>query len=375
MAEQMSLSGADVQRLLHDPSPASREEMAAKIARAYGAEGMNQQERTLAGEIFRLMLRDAEWRVRRALAENLRHNPDVPADIARTLAADMTEVSVPFIEASSVLTDADLVQIVEAGLPEKQFAVARRADVSSEVSLSIARHGVELAVASLMENAGAEIGGDAFNTALDRFGTLESVHGPMVRRAHLPIGVAERLVSLVSAELRDHLVANHDLPADIATDLVLQSRERATVDLSRGAGRDDVQALVLRLHATGRLTNTIILRALCTGDLNFFECAMAQLAGIPVANAFRLIHDGGELGLPRLVERCGLPDSFLEIARVGVAVARELEYDGQPGDRQRFTDRMVERILTNFEDDFESGNLDYLIGRLGREPKLAVVAA
>ena len=375
MAEQMSLSGADVQRLLHDPSPASREEMAAKIARAYGAEGINQQERTLAGEIFRLMLRDAEWRVRRALAENLRHNPDVPADIARTLAADMTEVSVPFIEASSVLTDADLVQIVEAGLPEKQFAVARRADVSSEVSLSIARHGVELAVASLMENAGAEIGGDAFNTALDRFGTLESVHGPMVRRAHLPIGVAERLVSLVSAELRDHLVANHDLPADIATDLVLQSRERATVDLSRGAGRDDVQALVLRLHATGRLTNTIILRALCTGDLNFFECAMAQLAGIPVANAFRLIHDGGELGLPRLVERCGLPDSFLEIARVGVAVARELEYDGQPGDRQRFTDRMVERILTNFEDDFESGNLDYLIGRLGREPKLAVVAA
>ena len=119
MAEQMSLSGVDVQRLLHDPSPASREEMAAKIARAYGAEGMNPQERTLAGEIFRLMLRDAEWRVRRALAENLCHNPDVPADIARTLAADMTEVSVPFIEASSVLTDADLVQIVEAGLPEK----------------------------------------------------------------------------------------------------------------------------------------------------------------------------------------------------------------------------------------------------------------
>lgn len=375
MAEQMSLSGADVQRLLHDPSPASREEMAAKIARAYGAEGMNPQERTLAGEIFRLMLRDAEWRVRRALAENLCHNPDVPADIARTLVADMTEVSVPFIEASSVLTDADLVQIVEAGLPEKQIAVARRADVSSEVSLSIARHGVELAVASLMANKGADIGGDAFNAALDRFGTLESVHGPMARRAHLPIGVAERLVSLVSAELRDHLVANHDLPADIATDLVLQSRERATVDLSRGAGRDDVQALVLRLHATGKLTTTIILRALCTGDLNFFECAMAQLAGIPVANAYRLIHDGGDLGLPRLVERCGLPDSFLEIARVGVAVARELEYDGQPGDRQRFTDRMVERILTNFEDDFESGNLDYLIGRLGREPKLAVVAA
>jgi uncharacterized protein (DUF2336 family) len=133
------------------------------------------------------------------------------------------------------------------------------------------------------------------------------------------------------------------------------------------ANRDSVPMLVARLHRNGRLTPTLILRAVCTGDLDFFECAMAAQANVPVINAYRLIHDEGGAGLRRLVDHCGFSAEFLSIAQAALDVAHELQHDGMPGDRKRFAERVIERVVTRFEDGFETENIDYLIGRLAPE--------
>ncbi len=44
------------------------------------------------------------------------------------------------------------------------------------------------------------------------------------------------------------------------------------------------------------------LEALSTGDLKFFEMAMARLADISVENARALIHDQGPLGLQSVLQ-------------------------------------------------------------------------
>ncbi len=365
MAELTALSGTDVQRLLQDPAATTRADMAGKIARSFGAGVLRGPERVLAEQIFRLMMRDAEIMVRKALAENLKDNPDLPHDVALTLAADVDDVAAPLLEFSSILTDTDLFEIVRSGAAGKQVSIARRDGVSEDLSRVIAAEAGPDAVATLMANGRASVPEDAFVAALDRFGENENIHGAMVRRSQLPVGVAERLVTLVSATLREHLVTHHELSPDIATDLIFQARERATIDLSLATNRQSVPALVGRLHSNGRLTPTIILRALCTGDLDFFECAMAALAGVPIISAYRLIHDDGGQGLPRLVDHCGFTPEFLEIARTALEVSRELQYDGTPGDRARFAERMIERVVTWFEGGFETENIDYLIGKLG----------
>ncbi len=43
----------------------------------------------------------------------------------------------------------------------------------------------------------------------------------------------------------------------------------------------------------------------------------------------------------------------------------ELDFDGLTGDRMRFRQRMVERILTQYA-DVEGEDLDYLIAQLSR---------
>ncbi len=375
MSQQPALKVSDVQSLLADPSVSSRAEMAVKIAQSFGTGRLTVGEKAIAHDIFRMMMRDAEAKVRRALAESLKDNPDVPRDVALALAQDVESVAAPLLEWSTALTDADLESIVRSSADGKQSAVARRRGLSATLARAIAETAGPLGVQALMENATAAIPDDAFGTVLNRFGGESAIQTAMVNRNRLPVSVAERLVNMVSVALRERLMAEHDLPTDLATDLLLQARERATVDLALSVDREDLSMLVGRLRKNGRLTPTLILRSICAGDFDFLECALAELAGIPVNNAYRLMHDQGGQGLVGLIRHCGLSDDFLEIAQVALAVTGELQLDGQPGDRVRFAERMIERVLTSFEDRFDTENLNYLIGRLGRSTAVAEAAS
>ncbi len=361
-----SLTKADVEKLMCDPTPETRAGTIGKIASNFGSGGFSDSERRLAEEIFRIMARDVEVQVREALSVHLKECPQIPHDIALTLAKDVDSVAIPVIEFSQVLTENDLVEIINASDATKQSAVARRETVSEKVSDALVETKNEDVVATLMDNVGAEISDRSFEKAIDHFGESEKVNERMAHRATLPIGIAERLVTMVSDKLKDHLATHHELSSDVTTDLILGMRERATLSLVRpDAESGDVEDLVLQLHENSRLTPSIILRALCMGDMAFFEAAVARRAGVPVVNARLLIYDEGKLGLSSIYKKALLPNALLPAVKMAVEVAEETGYDGQENDRERFTKRMIERVLTQFEDmDIGSGNLEYLLAKL-----------
>ena len=365
MVEEINLKKSDVSRLLQDPSASTRSEMAAKVAGEFTVGRMTAAERKLAEEIFRLMLKDAEVRVRQALSEKLKESPEVPEDVAVGLASDVIEVAGPMLESSTVLTDADLLEITRSRPADHQVAIAKRATVSEAVSEALAESRNEDVVATLMGNDGAAIAERTLQKVIDDFGDNENVNAPMVRRAELPVAISERLVTLVSAVLKDHLVTHHEMSPDTATDVILQSRERATLSLlDEDSEASDPRKLVDQLHANGRLTPTIILRSLCLGDLDFFEVALAKLADIPIVNAHQLIHDRGNLGLDAVYRKCGMPKGLYGFVRTALDVVHETDYDGGPGERERFRTTVIERVLTSFEDGFDSESFDYLINKL-----------
>ncbi len=365
---RQTLSQKDVLRLLKDPSGENRKEAAIKIASTYRTEDLTPEERAIAEDILQAMARDVETSVRAALSENLKEYAGLSHDIALTMANDVDSVALPVIQFSEVLSDDDLLEIVRTQGTEKQNAVAQRPTVSEQVADALVETGKEDVVATLVGNDGAVISDTTFDKVLDGFGESEAVKTNMVHRHKLPIAVSERLVTLVSEKLQEQLVSRHKLPPDVATDLIIQSRERATLGiLGTDASIMDVQALASQLHENGRLTPSIILRALCLGDMEFFEVSVAVLAALPLGAARALIHDEGALGLPAIMERAGLPDGLKPVFKAAVAVANETEFDGGENDRERFRARMLERILTHMEDPVDgmgSENAEYLLERL-----------
>ena len=355
------LTPADVARLLADPSAQMREELAGKLAPILRSERLNEAELALAQDIVRRLALDVEMTVRRTLAHSLRTSPQLPHDVALRMAQDVEAVALPILSESVVLTDEDLVEIVLAGSTRKQVVIANRPGLTSVVSDTIASMAAEEAVVALMGNRTAEISEHGLSTAIDRFPASRAVTETMAQRSVLPMTVAERLVVLVSDRLRDHLVRNHALSPTTASDIVLRGREKAIIQLSAGAGAADLQRMVQQMHHAGRLTHALVLRALCTGDIAFFEAAMAVRAEIPLLNAQTLIHDPG--GLVSLCRRVEIPDRMIPVIRAAVAAVDDARFDGQPRDLERYQGRVLARILTEV-DTMDFGDASYLVDRL-----------
>ena len=364
MNEPTVLSNQDVARLLQDPSADTRASLAPKLAGQLDSEALSRSEFAIAHDILNLMARDTAVVVRRALADNLKTTRNLPRDVALTMARDIDDVAVPLLETSEVFTDEDLVELVREVPEAKQMAIARRGTVSAPVADALIETDNQHVVETVVRNDGAELTEQTLNRVLDRFGDVEDIQQPMTYRQELPMTVAERLVSRVSDHLKNYLMTHHELSADTASELVLKARERATMNLMGPNADDlDVERLVAQLHANRRLTPSIVFRALCVGDLSFFEHAMAQLGDVPVMNARALIHDRGTLGLKSLYDRTGLPDRLFPAMRVAVGILEQTDPRAKDFDRASFGELMLERILTN-ADDLHPDDADYLLRKL-----------
>lgn len=362
------LTQTDVARLMADSSPGTRAETSAKVAAQFSAGELSPRERKLAEDIFRALVKDVEVRVREALSAHLKSSPDLPHDVALALARDVDSVALPMLKFSEVLTDEDLVEVVRGPNLAKQVAVAQRPQVSAQVADALIDTGNERAVARLVANEGADLTETALGRVMTRYEASVAVSDSLVRRPNLPPAISEQLVEMVTERLQDYLMSKDEVSPDVACNLILQARERATISLVECGSTDvELDNLIEQLQRKQRLTPSLLLRALCMGDMSFFERAMARLAGIPLHNARILIHDHGPLGLESIYLKASLPQRLFPAFRAGVDVVAATDYDGGANDRQRYIGRMLERILTQFEDPssrIAREDLDYLMNKL-----------
>ena len=172
---------------------------------------------------------------------------------------------------------------------------------------------------------------------------------------------------MVAGEVFDHLVNNHELPPQIAIDLAMGARERAT-HRHRRAGRPPAgsRRFVQQLNLNGRLTPSLLMRGLCLGQIEFVEHAMAELGGIAHQRMWLLIHDSGPLGLKAAFDRAGLPPRLFPSFRAAIEVYHSIEREGvRAAIASRFRKRMLERTLTLFQ-SVPKDDLDYLLGKARR---------
>ncbi|MCH8996969.1 MAG: DUF2336 domain-containing protein [Proteobacteria bacterium] len=364
----MQLTQDDVAKLMADPSPEVRAETTAKIASQFTMEALSPAERQIAEDIFRKLVKDVELRVREALAAHLKNSPELPHDVAMALAKDVDSVSLPMIKFSEVLTDEDLIEIVRDQGASKQVAVAQRPSVSSRVADALVDTGNEKVVARLVANDGAKLTEKLLGRVMDEFEASDSVSDSLARRPNMPAAVSAQLVEKLTERLQEFLLSKDDVSPDVASNLILQAREHATMSLVEYGSTDvELDNLIEQLTRKDRLTPSLLLRSICMGDINFFERAIARLADLPLQNTRILIHDQGMLGLESIYMKADLPKRLFPAFRAGIELVSETDYDGGPNDRSRFIERMLERILTQFEDPqsrMTQEDIDYLMGKL-----------
>ncbi|HUZ11820.1 MAG TPA: DUF2336 domain-containing protein [Caulobacteraceae bacterium] len=361
-----ALGEADIRLLLKSTAPEERALAAHRLCRHIDRPHLDDAERAEAQEILRLMARDAAEQVRRALAVTLKSSPLIPRDVANRLARDLESIAAPLLSFSPAFSDEDLAEIVRLGGPVRQAAVARRPALSPRVTTAIAEHAEAEPVRIACANDGAAFSDRGLLKAVERFEASEGVLAAIALRKALPASVAERLLHLASEALRTTLLERQALESPAALAIALGAHERASLDLVEAAGRAaDLAAFVAHLRRGGRLTASLLLRALAHGHMGFFEWSLAELSGVPHHRAWLMIHDAGELGLRAIYERAGLPARLLPAFRAAVDAFHSLELDDAPGALARFQRRMLERFLTRPQ-AISREDIDYLLDKIDR---------
>ena len=359
-----ALTDDDIRTLVKGATADERAGAALKLCRAIDAGELSAEDRATAAEILRIMAADAAELVRRALAVTLKASPLVPRDVALALARDVETIALPMLNFSPSFLDEDLAQIVRLGGPVRQLAIARRPTLSRTVTEAISEYGGDRAVATACANDNADFAEEALQRVIARFDSSEDVLAAVAYRSVLPLSVAEKLVTLVSEQVRDHLTTRHALAPETALTLAMGSAERATVDLVEQAGRAaDVRGFVAHLSGEGRLSPSLLLRALAQGHMTFFEWSVAELAGVPHHRTWLMIHDAGPLGLRAIYERAGLPARLFPAFRAAVDTFHSMEFDGGARDLERFQERMLQRFLTQPQTAARD-DVDYLIDKM-----------
>ena len=123
-----SLSTQDVIDLANNPSIENKGMIAQKISSVYNSRTITPAVAKLAEDIFRIMIRDTEIKVRETLSNCLKNCSNLPNDVVASILKDTDSISLPFIQYYSSLTDEDLIKIIDSQKksPSKSCCFAKK---------------------------------------------------------------------------------------------------------------------------------------------------------------------------------------------------------------------------------------------------------
>jgi len=289
-AQDMGSMGRLAQ-LAANPQGVGRDEIYVAIASLFRAQGarLSERERQLMREILLKLSHDVEMAVRIALAERLADDEEAPIDLLLMLCDDRIEVARPVIMRSRKLGDAEILKFINDASVDHLASVAARANIGEPVTDVLAHSPFETVLVTLVRNATARIGAQAFETLVEKSRQIESLHNPLAHRRDLPPVLATRMCDWVSDALKTHITTNFHVDPTKTQSAINEARYVVRAVPPAAApidSADPTSRLVDKLHSAGQLKAGFLLRVLHQGQIDLFDLAFARLVNMEL-NGFR----------------------------------------------------------------------------------------
>jgi uncharacterized protein (DUF2336 family) len=353
-------------------SSLERAEGAGSLARAYLYADLSPQDQREAEVALTSLLDDPAPCVRKAMAESFASAADAPPAIVVALANDQSDVAAPILGRSPVLGDGELIDCAAISDAFAQAAIALRPELSASVAAAIAEVAAREALIALAVNPGADIPEFSMRRMVERFGHDGEFREALLSRDNLPAPVRSDLVAATAAALSSFVVGCDWLSPERADRVVREACDKAHVliaaDAERTADWRAARELVRHLRVCGRLTPSLMLRALLSGNACLFEAGLVELSGLPEKKAVGLARDWRGAGFRAVYSAAALPAKLLPAFRAALSARHEFVHAAEAGPA-KLSRSMIERVLTACEaaDPRELGSLLALLRRFDAE--------
>lgn len=307
--------------LVEDESEEVRGDLAQKIAKLAPDLDADDQDKLWKSthDALTTLAQDQMVRVRQVMAEALKDVTSAPPDVIKILAQDVeAAVAAPVLEYSPVLTDDDLLEIIEQGTATDQLsAISRREIVSHSVSDAIVGTEDTHAIADLLSNDSAQIREETLDDLIDRAADIEIWHEPLVQRPSLPPKAPQKLAMFIADSLIETLESRADLDDDTLGEIKQLVKDRLDDEggeqKNAHAGVFDFlegplpMVLVQRLMSSDGLNASVLLSALQAEDHRFVLAGLVALSELDETVVRRIFAERNPKGIVSLVWKAGLP--------------------------------------------------------------------
>ena len=254
---------------------------------------LTERERALMTDILGKLVDEVEAEVRRTLAERMALLPWAPRDLVLKLAEDEGPVARPLLLHSTVLKDADLIDLVRQRSQEHRLAIAMRSGIGAAVSDALIEAGEPDVIEALIRNQDARLSRQAIDYLVEESRRVDRFQEPLLHRHELPTQLAFRMFWWVSAALRRRILADFHISETELDDLIESSVYSSMARIE--AGEAEAAKLAARMYERGELSVRSVIQALRMGHTGAFIAGLARLAGIDPGTCRRIVFaPGGE---------------------------------------------------------------------------------
>ncbi len=333
--------------------------LAAKVAKLSSGLSDDEQDtvRRMTREALEILARDQVARVRQILAETLVHVADAPTEVIRQLVWDSElVVAGPILQFSPVLTEADLLEIIESeNVSGRLAAISQRDGLGTTLTDAIAATDDEEAVALMLSNPSAQIREEVLDRIIDRAADIESWHEPLVNRPVLPGRAAAKLARFVAHNLLESLEQRQDLPADILKEVRQVVEKRLAEEPPENPDKEktaveDAHERAEQLLAAGTLDEPVISKAIKNGDREFVIAGLSALSGLKMMVVRSVITNRSAKGMLAIAWKASLSARLAEILQRKLALVGTKELLRADGNDYPLDDEEMEWQLNFIKD-------------------------
>ena len=219
-------------------------------------------------EVICRMLDDVATEVRKELSERVAPMESFPGQVVRRLANDeQAEVAMPMLEHSPVLTEKDLIGVIEMMLPDHTRAISRRKKLNEKLTDVLVRRGDAEAVRSMAANPGAKFSPKTYRIVAEKAKTDVDLQESLVSREDLTHVISLQITPFLSEELKARLRALDAPPEggsllDSLSEITSESERKAKARKERAA----VYSLIEQVLAGTANASEEMIKITETGD-------------------------------------------------------------------------------------------------------------
>lgn len=346
--------------LVADPSQDVRIDLARKIGQLTPelSPGEHNRLSALAGTALRELANDALPEIRGIIAESIKDMESVPHDLVRQLARDVElVVAAPILEYSPLLTDDDLLEIINSDPVRGGLsAISRRANLPETVSDAVAATNDEDAITHLLGNQSAQIREETLDALIDQAQGHEPWHKPLATRPNLSPKAAGNIARLVSAAILREMEQSNRLSPEMARLVAskVESRldgnagDRGGFELDNNAAGVEAARLA---YENGAVDEALFQRYIARNDILFIKHALALLTHTTPLTIGRILGGRNSEAMVALTWRSGLPMQIATELQAKVArLSPSAIVKAGPDNGYPMSDEEMERILSEFLD-------------------------